>query len=68
MQNIEILTQISCPYCGFSERRKITFSSYGKSKEIITCNLEAGGCEKDFVVESQLTTIANIKKIEGEDV
>lgn len=66
MKTIEIFIQITCPYCGFSERREITFSSYVKSKQIITCNLEAGGCEKDFVVESQLTTIANIKKIEGE--
>lgn len=40
---------IKCPHCQFKDSREVLFTSYS-DKEIVTCNIDAGGCDKDFII------------------
>lgn len=47
---------IKCPYCGHTKNNIGIFEMgdngyLTKSKDIVTCNSEEGGCDKDFCVK-----------------
>ena len=55
---------IICPNCGFKNQINIKYTQL-KIKEIITCDSEIGGCDKDFLVSIKfnLTTEVETQKI-----
>lgn len=59
-------TKIKCPYCGKENSVLVEDGRYFQ-KQITTCDLEEGGCDKDFVVETHISINAECKKIEGEE-
>lgn len=56
---------VKCPYCGVKNKTKIELDGLFE-KKIITCDLDDGGCDKDFVVKTKISINAECKKIEGE--
>jgi transposase-like protein len=60
-------TEVECPYCGKINSVLVEDGRYFQ-KQIVVCDLEEGGCDKDFVVETRISINATCKKIEGEFV
>jgi hypothetical protein len=56
MKQSKRLVYVKCPYCGL-ENRALT-GIYG-GKELVVCDIEDGGCDRPFVVET--TVVINIK-------
>lgn len=52
---------LECPYCG----KKILYSILDEGKQVITCDLDEGGCDKDYVVNAQIVVKTKIYGIEG---
>lgn len=63
MSNFIAWHTVDCPYCGFKERIELSCCSYGTEKQLHCCNLEAGGCDKYFVIESKIEIKSVSKKI-----
>lgn len=57
--------EVKCPYCGFTNNAFIE-KDYWRSRVII-CDIDAGGCEKEFVVRTKKEITAETFKIEGEE-
>lgn len=55
-----------CPYCGFENKIKIEPEFY-YPKQVVTCDIDEGGCEKDFVVDIEISIFTESLKIEGEE-
>lgn len=55
---------VKCPNCGTENHRAMKASATA-SREMWTCDSEAGGCDKEFVVELTLgTPTARVFKLE----
>ena len=46
--------EVYCPYCGCINTYYYVIDSYFIPKQIVTCDIEIGGCDKDFVIEPHL--------------
>ena len=59
--------EVYCPYCGCINTLYFIIDSRFIPKQIVTCDIEQGGCDKDFVVEPhlQINLAADVYKIEG---
>lgn len=53
-----------CPHCG--KETRIHMEAMGSKKhDLITCGLEYGGCDKEYVIEvSNLVTVKVVYKLE----
>ena len=58
-------TEVICPYCEHGNHYELELTRYFK-KEIFTCDLEEGGCDRDFIVRWIWRPETQVKKIEGE--
>lgn len=58
--------EAKCPYCGKLNSVLVEDGRYFK-RQITTCDLDQGGCDKDFVVDTVVTISVECKKIEGEE-
>ena len=58
--------EVYCPYCGFINTYYFIIESRYIPKQIVTCDLEQGGCDRDFVIEPhvQINLSADVYKIE----
>ena len=45
-----ITLQLRCPHCNVEQR----YQGLERGKRIITCHVEDGGCDKDYVVDIEL--------------
>jgi len=49
-----------CPYCGIENTIRIEVLDYGiTKKEVVTCDVSSGGCDRDFIIKPNL----RLKKI-----
>lgn len=56
---------VKCPYCGLEQRVNISFENYKSSHaELLFCDIDEGGCDKRFVVISDLEIKTKGAKIE----
>ena len=55
---------VHCPYCDFKNR----FSVHGfyPLPRVVVCDIDDGGCDRRFVLESKVVVSAAALKIEGE--
>lgn len=56
---------VTCPYCGTSNAMSLT-SEYGETS-VVTCDVMEGGCDRYFVVKTDVCITAKSLKIEGEE-
>lgn len=60
---IKIIFTWKCPYCGI-ENKSIPDTVNGS--ELLTCDVEIGGCDKYSVVTYSIETFTTVKSVEGE--
>lgn len=59
---------VKCPYCEFENRYSINVSFSGLlDRQMITCDLENGGCDIPFVVTARAQVEARAWKIDWDD-
>ncbi|NLZ53985.1 MAG: hypothetical protein GX892_12735 [Thermoanaerobacteraceae bacterium] len=58
--------EVYCPYCGLINTYYYVIESRYIPKQIVTCDIEQGGCDRDFVIEPkvQIDLSADVYKIE----
>ena len=58
--------EVYCPYCGCINTMYFIIESRYIPKKIVTCDIEQGGCDKDFVIDPHLSInlTADVYKIE----
>lgn len=57
--------KVTCPYCGQEVTVQVTEDFHQKT--VVTCDVEDGGCDRDFVVDVWVSIDAKALKIEGEE-
>ena len=57
--------KVKCPYCNH-ENKVNTEEGKLYQQQVVTCNCDEGGCDRDFVVAMYITIQVECKKIEGE--
>ncbi len=60
-----MVVKAKCPYCGHENKVNSVEGKY-YHKQVVTCDCEAGGCDRDFVVATYFSITTECKKIEGE--
>ena len=63
--SINLSVKVICPYCGLENEVNLNIDSRFIPKKIVTCDIEMGGCDKDFVIDPRLKVTAGVYKIEG---
>ena len=63
--SINLSVKVICPYCGLENEVILNVDSRFIPKKIVTCDIEMGGCDKDFVIAPRLEITADVYKIEG---
>ncbi|HHU82590.1 MAG TPA: hypothetical protein GXZ26_06270 [Firmicutes bacterium] len=63
--SINLSLRVLCPYCGLENEGILNIDSHYIPKKIVTCDIEMGGCDKDFVIEPRFKITADVYKIEG---
>lgn len=56
---------VHCPYCGHGN--VISASNEYREKQVVTCDLDGGGCDRDFVEDICVSITAKALKIEGQE-
>ena len=58
--------EVYCPYCGFINKYYFVIDRHYIPKQIVYCDIEQGGCDRDFVIEPhlQINLSADVYKIE----
>ena len=58
--------EVYCPYCGRINTYYFEIDSHYLPKQIVYCDIEEGGCDKDFVIDPHLSikVTADVYKIE----
>jgi hypothetical protein len=41
---------VKCPYCEHEDRLSICVEDISTKKEVYTCDVDDGGCDRDFVI------------------
>lgn len=62
---IVLSVNVKCPYCGLENIVFLDVDSRFIPKQIVTCDVEIGGCDKDFVIDPRLKVTTDVYKIEG---
>lgn len=64
---MEINQWVECPYCGtkIAVYNEVN-STFYTVRKVVTCDIDAGGCDRLFVVGYTLTVEVSTLKIEGE--
>lgn len=57
--------EVRCPYCGFINTVFVE-KDYCHPK-VVTCDIDEGGCERDFVLKVKKEISTETFKIEGEE-
>ena len=61
------MVHIECPYCGTINRIlhkfEVFMDAHGKA-QLVRCEIEEGGCEKKFVVETTVVIESTVYKLE----
>lgn len=60
------LISVKCPYCGVIQQCIIELELV-KPIELLLCEINDGGCDKHFVVETHIEVTTKARRIEGED-
>lgn len=63
--SINLSVNVRCPYCGLENNVILNIDSRFIPKQIVTCDIDIGGCDKDFVIDPRLKVTADAYKIEG---
>lgn len=63
--SINLYINVKCPYCGLRNIVFLNVDGRFIPKKVITCDIDMGGCDKDFVIDPQLKVTADVYKIEG---
>ena len=63
--SINLSLRVLCPYCGLENNVLLDIDGHYIPKQIVTCDIEKGGCDKDFVIDPRLKVTAGVYKIEG---
>ncbi len=61
----KFFANVVCPYCGLQMNGEMVEASTLKHKHIMRCDLDKGGCDRDFVIETYLEVHVKSLKIEG---
>jgi hypothetical protein len=61
-----IFREVICPYCKHVNRFKIGTEAY-QPPEVVTCDVDEGGCDKDFVIKVYVDVDIKTLKIEAEE-
>ena len=58
--------EVYCPYCGCINKYYFVVDSHYIPKQIVYCDVEQGGCDRDFVIDPhlQINLYADVYKIE----
>ena len=46
--------KVKCPYCGFEQMARAHPQWF---KQVVTCDLEEGGCDRDYVVRVAIQAV-----------
>lgn len=57
-----MIVKVKCPYCGFVN--KISVENHWRPG-VVTCDVDKGGCERDFVLKVKHEISTETFKIEG---
>ena len=63
--SINLSVNVRCQYCGLENEVMLNIDSRFIPKKIVTCDIEMGGCDKDFVINPHFEITADAYKIEG---
>jgi hypothetical protein len=63
--SICVSIKTTCPYCGLENILNLSIDSQIIPKQIVTCDVARGGCDKDFVVDPHFKITSDVYKIEG---
>ena len=63
--SVKLSVNVNCPYCGIINNVILNIDGRYIPKQLVTCEIEMGGCDKDFVIEPKFEITANVYKIEG---
>lgn len=58
--NMTFIRKVSCPYCGHTNTVRIDRNSF-EQREIVICDIEDGGCDKEFAVLIKTEITFNVK-------
>lgn len=61
---MRIIEDVRCPYCGFIN--EVTINQVW-DKQIVTCDVDEGGCDREFVIKAYVKADVETFKIEGEE-
>lgn len=67
-KSVRVIQHVKCPYCGARQLVVTVFSTTRTARQVVTCDVETGGCDCDFVVEVRLCPETTLRRIEGEGV
>jgi len=57
--------KIACPYCGVKQGISVPFYPGWNPKTLHTCDVDFGGCNRDFVIGIQWSYETEIHKLIG---
>jgi len=63
--SVKLSVNVNCPYCGVINNVILNIDSPFIPKRIVTCDIEEGGCDNDFVIDPHFEITAGVYKIEG---
>lgn len=49
-----------CPYCGHENITKLETDYAFPDKEIVTCDVEFGGCDRDYVIDPKINITVDV--------
>jgi hypothetical protein len=64
---MNICVEVKCPYCGISNKLLVDIDSVYIYPRVVTCDMEEGGCDKDFVIKPHLSISTKIFKIQEDE-
>ena len=56
--------EVKCPYCGTLNKVSVASEHYWHPR-VVTCDIDEGGCERDFVLKVKKEISTETFKIEG---
>lgn len=63
--SINLSMSVRCPYCGLENIVPVDIDGRFIPKKIVTCDIDMGGCDRDFVIDPRIKVTADVYKIEG---
>jgi uncharacterized Zn-finger protein len=63
---MELLAQVKCPYCGVLNTIRVKHKDIAFRDEVIYCDMDNGGCDRQFVLTTVLKLLVDTREIVGE--